>query len=358
MLRRVTALAVCSVVACAPGERAGSEAPEAGVDVAVQRERPGLDVATQQDASPLDAVSPQDRGAVDVAVQRDLAPSDLGPAQDRPSLDAGSVDAGSVDAGSVDAGSVDAGGRDAVTGPVSPASGARWHIDLEAPVVETVDADWFDIDLFDNTAAVVERLHRRGRRVVCYFSAGSDEDWRPDHGRFAASAVGRALDGWPGERWLDVRAASVRAVMLGRLDRARAMGCDGVDPDNVDGYTQASGFSLSASDQLAYNRFLASEAHRRGLVVGLKNDLDQVDALAADFDFAINESCFAYRECGRLGAFVQRNKSVLQIEYGDAARLALTVCPGARSMGFFSILPGADRLDGRYRRCSDGQSVP
>jgi hypothetical protein len=33
---------------------------------------------------------------------------------------------------------------------------------------------------------------------------------------------------------------------------------------------------LTAADQLAYNKFLATEAHKRGLLIGLKNDVDQV----------------------------------------------------------------------------------
>jgi hypothetical protein len=242
-------------------------------------------------------------------------------------------------------------------GAARPSLATRWHIDLEAPVNVNVDADWFDIDLFDNDASVVAALHARGRRVVCYFSAGSGEDWRPDYRGFASAALGDPLAGWPGERWLDVRAASVRAVMQRRLDLARTRGCDGVDPDNVDGYANATGFSLRASDQLAYNRFLASEAHARGLVIGLKNDLDQIPSLVADFDFAINEACFMYSECATLAPFVRAGKSVLQIEYGAVSSLAPRVCPMAASMRLFTILPGADRLNGSYRRCLDGRDI-
>ena len=36
------------------------------------------------------------------------------------------------------------------------------------------------------------------------------------------------------------------------------------EPDNVDGFANGSGFPLTSSDQLAYNRFLATEAHARG----------------------------------------------------------------------------------------------
>ena len=43
-----------------------------------------------------------------------------------------------------------------------------------------------------------------GRKVVCYIDAGTWEDWRPDAAQFTTSLLGRS-NGWPGERWLDVR---------------------------------------------------------------------------------------------------------------------------------------------------------
>lgn len=64
----------------------------------------------------------------------------------------------------------------------------------------TVDADVFDVDLFDTPAATVAELHRRGRRVVCYFSAGTREDWRADADRSPAKVVGARLPECPGER--------------------------------------------------------------------------------------------------------------------------------------------------------------
>ncbi|MFO0624433.1 MAG: endo alpha-1,4 polygalactosaminidase [Polyangiales bacterium] len=233
-----------------------------------------------------------------------------------------------------------------------PPRGASWHIDLEAPVDTDVRADWFDVDLFDNGAEVMRAIHARGARVVCYFSAGSGEDWRPDYASFPATALGSPLDGWAGERWLDVRRDGVRAVMRARLDRARAQGCDGVDPDNVDGYDNANGLGLTASDQLAYNRWLADEAHARGLVVGLKNDVAQIPALLEHFDFAVNEQCFAFAECDAVAAFTRAGRAVLSIEYGDVVANAGAYCPRAASLGFFTILSARDRLDGRYTRCA------
>ena len=108
--------------------------------------------------------------------------------------------------------------------------------------------------------------------------------------------------------------------MAARLDRAVSRGCDGVEPDNVDGYANRNGLGLAAADQLSFNRFLATEAHRRGLAVGLKNDLDQIPALVDSFDFAVNEQCAQYRECVALRPFVAAGKPVFNAEYAAKYR--------------------------------------
>jgi hypothetical protein len=46
------------------------------------------------------------------------------------------------------------------------------------------DVDLYDIDLSDSDESVIAQLHRDGRRVICYFSAGSYEDFRDDADRF------------------------------------------------------------------------------------------------------------------------------------------------------------------------------
>ena len=105
-------------------------------------------------------------------------------------------------------------------------------------------------------------------------------------------------NGWPGERWLDIRRLSVlEPLMATRFDMCRDKGFDAVEPDNMDGYRNSTGFPLTAHDQLAYNRLIAELAHERGLAVGLKNDLDQIPELVGDFDFAVNEECAEYDEC-------------------------------------------------------------
>ena len=122
-----------------------------------------------------------------------------------------------------------------------------WQIILLNPLDLAEDAtsvtpnvSIFDIDLFTTTASQISTLHRLGKKVICYFSAGSYEPGRPDSGQFKDDDMGKELDGWPGERWLKLGNANVRKIMEGRVKLAGEKGCDGVDPDNVDGYVRFS----------------------------------------------------------------------------------------------------------------------
>ena len=72
---------------------------------------------------------------------------------------------------------------------------------------------------------------------------------------------------------------------------------DAVEPDNVDGFENHSGFPLSANEQLAYDRWLAAEAHRLWMAVFQKNDAQQVPGLLSHFDGALSEQCNQYSEC-------------------------------------------------------------
>jgi hypothetical protein len=198
-----------------------------------------------------------------------------------------------------------------------PPALTTWQWQLEGDLNTSYSVEMYDVDLFDTAVATIEQLQSNNHKVICYFSAGSYENWRDDANKFSAVDYGRNLEGWEGERWLDIRSANVHRIMTARLDLAVSKGCDGVEPDNMDGYTNTSGFSLTADDQLAYNRFLANAAHQRGLSIGLKNNLDQVLQLVEYFDFAVNEQCFEYDECALLAPFIEANKAVFNAEYAD-----------------------------------------
>ena len=223
-------------------------------------------------------------------------------------------DSGPQDTSSTDSGDPDTGAANAVW---SPTPGTTWDLRFASTpsLSELSDAQMIDLDLFDTDQALMAQIKQAGHTLICYFSAGSIEEWREDVGDFPAAARGNPLDGWEGEWWVDHRLPEVRQIMEARLDLAATKGCDGVDPDNVDGYANDNGLGLTAADQLDYNRFLAEAAHVRGLSVGLKNDLGQIHELTGDFDWAINEQCALYDECDLLSAFTGSDKAVFHVEY-------------------------------------------
>ncbi len=229
-----------------------------------------------------------------------------------------------------------------------PAPGISWQWQLSGDLNLSYDVDMYDVDLFETDDVTIAALQAEGRIVICYFSAGSWEDWRPDAADFPDAVLGDTLDGYPDERWLDIRALDALAPILEvRLDMALAKGCDGVEPDNVDGYQNGTGFPLKGADQVAFNRWLAKAAHARNLSVGLKNDLGQIPALVDFFDWALNEQCFQYDECDALVPFIQAGKAVFGVEYElDAADF----CDKANAMDFDWLAMTYD-LDGGRESC-------
>ncbi len=217
--------------------------------------------------------------------------------------------------------------------------GDRWNYVLSVIPKFSVMADVYDIDGFDNTAATVAKIHNLNAKAVCYISAGTWENWRPDAKSFPATVQGRT-NGWPGEKWLDIRQTSVLLpIMKARVDMCKAKGFDAIEFDNVDGYTNRTGFPLTGAQQANYNALLANMAHQAGLMVGLKNDIDQVEQLVPYFDFAVNEQCFEYDECSTLMPFINANKAVLQVEYNLRAT---RFCSKANALDFSSIKKNID----------------
>jgi hypothetical protein len=232
-----------------------------------------------------------------------------------------------------------------------PAVDTTWQWQLDQPIDPSFDVDMYDIDLFDSEASVVDALHVQDRKVVCYISVGSWEEWRSDQGQFPASVIGNDYGGWPGEKWLDIRQIDLLApVMRARLDECQAKGFDGIEPDNIDGYTNDTGFPLTYQDQLDYNIWLANEAHARGLSIGLKNDPDQVADLLPYFDWALTEDCFAEGWCEQMLPFIKAGKPVFAAEYTDTGITTEQFCPQAKEMNISAILKNRD-LDAYREAC-------
>lgn len=196
-----------------------------------------------------------------------------------------------------------------------PALESRWQWQLQGTINTSYDVDVYDIDLFDTRAQTFQQLQTQGKHVICYFSAGTFENWRTDAALFLVETIGTPLPDYPAERWLDIRTDSVRQVIRSRIELAKQVGCDAVEPDNIDGFTYDSGFPLTAADQLDFVQWLALTAHEVGLAIGLKNNVEQIVQLVDSFDFAVNEQCFQYDECEAYSPFIDAGKPVFHVEY-------------------------------------------
>ena len=235
----------------------------------------------------------------------------------------------------------------ATAGASFPA-GASWYWQLQGALNLSRDVQIYNIDLFDTPIATIQNLKASGKTLVCYFSAGSYENWRTDASQFPSAALGNNLSGWPGERWLDVRNPEVLNIMARRMDLAKSKGCDALEPDNVDGYSNNAGFPLTANDQVAYLQKLAAAAHARGLKIALKNATDLVGAVHSEFDFAVVEECFKYNECQAYTKFTETGKAVLNAEYTNYSAATCSTAKAFRfSTTFYNLA-----LDGTvYQPC-------
>lgn len=197
----------------------------------------------------------------------------------------------------------------------TPPQKLTWYWQLTGRVDNDEPVAAYDIDGFENGAAEVAALHAQGKHVICYIDVGTAEDFRPDYREFPESVLGLP-NGWPGERWLDIRQLSVlEPIMTARFEMCKAKGFDAVEPDNMEGYANDTGFPLTAAEQLTYNEWVASEVHSLGMAALQKNDGEQTPELEPYFDGVVTEQCNQYRECGDFDPYLTAGKPVLNAEY-------------------------------------------
>jgi hypothetical protein len=196
-----------------------------------------------------------------------------------------------------------------------PPAHVTWYWQLQGRLVTSHAVDVYDIDGFENEAAAVAALHALGRHVVCYIDVGTAENFRPDYHLFPKSVLGRT-NGWPGERWIDIRQlAVVEPIMLARFRMCAEKGFDAVEPDNMEAFANHSGFPITAQQQLTFNEWVAQAVHGLGMAVLQKNDGEQTATLEPYFDGALTEQCNQYAECASFAPYLAAGKPVLNAEY-------------------------------------------
>ncbi|QDS69147.1 hypothetical protein FKW77_010471 [Venturia effusa] len=209
--------------------------------------------------------------------------------------------------------------------------------------IEPTYASIFEVDLFDTPASTMWAMKRAGKKIICYFSAGTSEDWRPDYEDFEPVDKGKCLPEWAGERYLDVRSPTVWRVMRNRIRLAKRKGCDGIDPDNVDVATNDNGKNLTQTDAINFIKKLANESHRRRMAFGLKNAQNTLVQVMNITDFAVNEQCAQDEEgaegCASYGNFTKLGRPVYHIEYTN-----YTTDPSTKVVNLCSSTPNLSNL--------------
>jgi hypothetical protein len=277
-----------------------------------------------------------------------------------------------------------------------PGQVTDWDWQIAEPYDLSARRAMYDLDLFDLApagsrleyadggvvevppgplAGMVGTLHARVPRpvVICYVDTGAYEHYRPDARRFPGhrdrvaalpdrphrpepgSVIGWDT-GWDGERWLDIRASARTAfaeVIWARLDLARRIGCDGVEPDQNNPLGNDPGFAVTLADQRSWYREVAAQAHARGLSVGMKNGHDQpgsAAALADAFDWALPEECAEFDECAELRAFTERGKAVFAVDYKGSIDPE-AACRVHRGLGLDGLIKDEPPTGAFRRKC-------
>jgi len=227
---------------------------------------------------------------------------------------------------------------------------AHWQWQLQGKIDTSVKAPVYEVDSFDVPKSTIAELHRKGRKVICYLDIGAWESYRPDAGAYPEVVLGAEYFGYPEERWLDIRRLDIlRPILNRRFDICARKGFDAVEPDNIAGWENKTGFPLTRADQLRFNRYVARAVHKRGMSVALKNDGRQARQLVGSYDFAVVEQCFQYNECGQYSPFVEAGKAVFVAEYETAPR---EFCGRAKALRFSAIGKGYDLFAKPWRPCS------
>ena len=177
------------------------------------------------------------------------------------------------------------------------------------------------------SASYIKDLKSKAKFVVCYMSAGTVENWRPDASKFSA-VTAKKYRGFGGtETWLDITQwQKLKSPMGARIKQYASAGCQAVEFDNVDCPSNKCVPGVSYEDllkhQADYLNWLCSAAHDNGMACGMKNAMNIIDRVEKNVQFSISEECGDFesspgvKECSLYKkAFVDKGKLALGVEY-------------------------------------------
>jgi hypothetical protein len=234
-----------------------------------------------------------------------------------------------------------------------PMPGTTWQVQRIGALDTTEVAEIYDVALFTIDLAGVSTLHNAERSVVCWFSAGISTWSDPDRDTVYPATGPDIVPNQP-ERWMDHGNPIVRDAMVARIDQAAALGCDAIEPGDLDGYLVDSGLPLTREGTIEYVELLAAEAHARGLAIALSDGNELAADLEPSLDFAIDFGCLAADTCDRLAPFADAGKLVLHAEIipaemvYDVENMAPEMCAESEALSMVSIFKKPDLGFWRY----------
>jgi hypothetical protein len=187
--------------------------------------------------------------------------------------------------------------------------------------------DYLDVDAFDTPKSFVTKTKQNGTTVICYISAGTIEDYRPDRKAFEKlnkqqknagkpAIIGKRYPAWPDERWLNFSRYKVfLPLMIDRIERCKSKGFDMIEFDNLDGHDNKTGFHIRKKHSIRYARALATEATKLGLASVQKNVTELNRKLEPYFAALLLEDCVLYNFCGDARRYRKSGKPVFDAEY-------------------------------------------
>jgi len=290
-----------------------------------------------------------------------------------------------------------------------PPSGANqwyWEIDPPAPGLAGLpaasgsypspgSADIWDTDLFQDSntpgagiptgpSPVVAAIHAAGHYSICYVEAGAYQVGFPDDSNFQSADYGGTGDsatemqGYPEEYWFDLTgfanytagesgtltgaAVDIATQLNKRFAWCKLEGQDGVEADDLDGYTNQSEsgvtpWGMTQADSAGFERWLAYDIHANGLAAFQKNDPANEPADASLFDGMVIEECNHYNDpCagpgGDASAYLAAGKPVLNAEYTQDGETTSKFCAADTAAGITGALFSVELSGGTYQPCA------
>jgi endo-alpha-1,4-polygalactosaminidase (GH114 family) len=204
------------------------------------------------------------------------------------------------------------------------------------------DAQVVDVDAFETTAETVKSLHAQGKKVIAYVSVGTLEKNRPDSDLLGSGLIGKVYPEWPDEKWLDIRQISkLKPFFVSRFNMIKKKGFDAIEPDNLDGYNNDTGFNISLKETMLFCDYIIDLAHSFGLGIGQKNMPELTILYSKKFDWALIEDAFNQGWQKEMIPYINVNKPVFAVEYTDnidQKQFEQVICPQSQLFKYNVIL--------------------